>query len=384
MKRYFVRVLSLVIAATVLSGVCSTSAISGEGLQKAVYDYWNSAGKRAGTQTFELMKREVFKLEKENLISLTNAGYAEIAGNSTMGLIDGLSDRTGCSRGKSTLVEIHARYDAPLWCAVYDKISGYCVYLQFKANIMQVAEGADAIQKSVDMQKASAAEIFEITAVEKINADHLYANAEAFNKKFGAKLFGGNEFRIVTIANALANGAPAYALRAFEYHDHYCPGVTSGIMIVNYLKSHFPPIAGGNYFVQSVQPWCKEDALMTLLNATPGKGGYSALYSTEADREKWKPEAKDASTIIYREDKATGKWDGVVLSFKWSGSSECKNFGEKSIMTKLCTDLWYLDKLNRAEEFVKEIKRFELPKGVTPKEWSKPGVDPVRELGLTK
>ncbi len=330
------------------------------GADKFDYNYWNNVGKDTGFQALVLMQQRGVKPQKENLIALTNAGYAEVEGSSTMGFIDGITDSTGCRRGNSTLAEIHARYDSPLWCAVYDKVSGYCAYLQLKSNT------------------------FDIAAIEKINADHLYANAEAFNKKFGGKVFGGNEFRIVTIANALANGAPAYALRSFEYHDHYCPGVTSGIMMVNYIKKNFPPIDGGNYFVQSVQAWCKEDALMTLLNATPGKGGYSALYSTEADRANWKDNAKDASTIIYREDKKADKWDGVVLSFKWADSSICKDYGEKSIMTKLCMDLWYLKKMDKPEEFIKEIKRFELPKGITPKDWAKAGVDPMKLLELTK
>jgi len=379
MKKFFFTAMALL-----LTLVFTSPSLLAKDLPHNEYGYWSSVGSRAGTQAYELIKQRGFTPRKENLISLTNAGYAEMAGSSTMGFIDGLSDTTGCRRGNSTLVEIHARYDTPLWCAVYDKVSGYCVYLQLKSDMVDPAEKSGNIYKDINVAKAAASEIFEITAVEKINADHLYKNAQAYNRKFSEKIFGGNEFRIITISNALANGAPANAVKAFEYHDHYCPGVTSGIMIVNYLKTHFPPIAGGNYFVQSIQPWCKEDALMTLLNATPGKGGYSALYSTETDRAEWKPEAKEASTIIYREDKKAGKWDGVVLGFKWADSSVCKDFGEKSIITKLCMDLWYLEKLHKPEAFVKVIKQFELPKGVTPKEWARPGVDPMKLLGLTK
>ncbi len=340
-------------------------------LQNAEYEYWKALGQRTGTQAVELMKQHSVSPQKENLIVLTDAGYAEIGNSSTMGFIDGFSDATGCRRGNSRFAEIHARYDAPLWAAVYDKNSGYCAYLQLKSS-----------RFSGDIQSAPASDIFDMAVAEKINAEHLYANAEAYHKKFADKIFGGNDFRIVTIANALAKGAPAYTLRAFEYHDHYCPGVTSGIIIVNYLKKNFAAKPEDSYFVQSVQPWCKEDALMTLLNATPGKGGYSALYSTEADRAVWKAEAKDASTIIYREDKNTKKWEGLVLAFKWD-DSVCKDFG-KSMIGKLCMDLRYLEKLDQPEEFVKEIKRFELPEGQTPKDWARPGADPMKLLGLTE
>ncbi|MBU2621152.1 MAG: hypothetical protein KKD92_02390 [Proteobacteria bacterium] len=372
MRKSFLGIMVLVITAVLLSGFCLNSVVLAKDMQKAEYEYWNSAGRRAGNQAFELMKQNGVSPQKENLIVLTNAGYAEIGNSSTMGFIYGLSNVTGCKRGNNTLEEIHARYDAPLWCAVYDKVSGYCAYLQLKSSKI-----------SGDIQKAPVSEIFGITTVERINADYLYANAETYNKKFGEKIFGGNEFRVVTIANAVAKGVPAYAVRAFEYHDHYCPGVTSGIMMVNYLKKNFSPMPDGSYFVQSVQPWCKEDALMTLLNATPGKGGYSALYSTEADRATWKPEAKDSSTIVYRKDKNTKKWDGVVLGFKWTDAG-CKDFGKVSIMTKLCQDLRYLKKLDQPEDFVKEIKRFELPAGQTPKDRARPGVDPMKLLGLAE
>ena len=48
---------------------------------------------------------------------------------------------------------------------------------------------------------------------------------------------------------------------------------------------------------------------------------------------------------------------------------------------------WFVrlvDKLDRPEEFVREIRRFELPAGQTPKDWARPGVDPMKLLGLSE
>lgn len=371
MRKYLITIMVWAMAALLLSGCSSMTDTVSSYPQNTEYGYWNNAGRKAGAHAFALMKHGSVAPQKGNLIVLTDAGYAEIANSSTMGFIDGLSDATGCRRGNHTLAEVHARYDAPLWCAVYDKVSGYCAYLQLKSSKI-----------SGDIQSASASEIFDIAVIEKINASHLYANIPEYEEKFKNRIFGGNEFRIITIANALAKGAPACAARAFEYHDHYCPGVTSGIMLVSYLKKNFPVKPEDSYFVQSVQPWCKEDALMTLLNATPGKSGYSVYYSTEKDRASWKPEAKDASTIVYRENKGSKTWDGVVLGFRWD-ESVCKEYG-KSMIGKLCMDLWYLDKLDKPEEFIKEIRRFELPAGQTPKDWARPGVDPMKLLGLSE
>ena len=153
--------------------------------------------------------------------------------------------------------------------------------------------------------------------------------------------------------------------------------------MVNYIKKHFPLLSShDSYFVQSIQPWCKDDALITLLNATPGKKGYSALYSTEDDRSSWKPEAKDAATIVYRHDRETKQWDGIVLGFIWSDSG-CPEYGKGSMLTNLCHNVWYVEHLDRPEDFVKVIARFNLPENKTPMEYSRPGVDPMKLIGLS-
>jgi len=224
-------------------------------------------------------------------------------------------------------------------------------------------------------------ELFSVRATERIEAVYLYQHSNEYKGKFDSKVFGGNEFRIITIANAIAAGAPPDAVRAFEFHDHYCPGVASGILIARYLKAHFPPGKSG-YFVHAVDPWCKEDALLVLLNATPGKRGYAVSYPTKADKARRVPEAKNASTIVYRQDGQTMRWEGEVLGFEWAETS-CRKTGN-GIIDRLRTDLWYLERMEKPENFVKVIKRFELPDGVSPGYWARPGVDPLKMLGLVE
>ena len=143
---------------------------------------------------------------KTNLIAMTNAGYAEIQGQNTMGLIDGIASVTGCKRGNNSFAEIHSRYDAPLWCAIYDKVSGYCVYLQVvDSNLPSLNE----------INNTTIKPIFTISMLEKIDAAHLYKHSELYDKKFRDKIFGGNEFRIIAIANAIAHNAPIFAIKSF-------------------------------------------------------------------------------------------------------------------------------------------------------------------------
>ena len=127
---------------------------------------------------------------------------------------------------------------------------------------------------------------------------------------------------------------------------------------------------------------CKEDALLVLLNATPGKNGYAISYPTEEDKLKRKDAAKDAATIFYRKNDQTHLWEGIVLGFQLKENA-CPKYNNK-LIDKLCTDLYYLKYMDQPEKFVKVIKSVELPEGVSPKDWARPGIDPMKKLGLLK
>lgn len=325
------------------------------------YSRWNDVGAQAAFKAAGMIRKQSPSFQSSDSIALTNAGYAAVGGESTMGALDGLSSVLKVSRGNHSLIEIHSSSGTPLWFAVFDKKSGNCAYLQ-----VNPAAGEEN------------APLFSAEAVEKINAEHLFANPAEYAQKFDAKVFGGNEFRIVTIANALAAGADTKAARAFEFHDHYCPGVTSGILMARYIERHF---SGGSLFVQSIQPWCKEDALQAILNLTPGKKSYDVLYPSEADLAAWPAWAQAASTVVYRKAPRSDVWTGAALSVSLAGTDEtgCPAYGHATL-DKLCADLWYLDKMDNPEDFVAVERQFTLPQGVSPADYARPGVDPVAQI----
>ncbi|MBN1568825.1 MAG: hypothetical protein JXA73_13330 [Acidobacteria bacterium] len=334
---------------------------------------WESIGRYAAETALDLIKKaSVKKPSKGSMIAMTNAGYAQVNGASTQAALDGLASVTGASRGKNTLIEINTSSWTPLWFAVFDKESGYCAYLE--------PNPAEASKPAAGSKKFSPA-LFLIAAAERIDAQYLYKHASDYNAKFNSRVFGGNEFRIVSIANAVAAGAPEYVVRTFEVHNHYCPGVTSGILMAQYVKTHFPSPKSG-YFVLALEPYCKEDALMLLLNAKPATKNYAVLYPTDSDKALRVPEAKNASTIVCRKNEKTGRWEGLVLAFEWPVTS-CPETGN-DIVDKLCADLWYLERIGRPEDYVKVVKEFELPEGVKPTDWTKPAQDPLKGIGLAR
>ncbi|WPD23323.1 MAG: FmdE family protein [Candidatus Electrothrix scaldis] len=327
------------------------------------YTAWKRIGIRAGGKAKQMLRREVPHFNTRNCLALTNAGYAEVHEQSTMGALDGLTTALKVSRGNHSLVEVQSAPTSGLWFAVYDTASGWVAYLEVNS---------DAVREKSSFNSHM---LFSTAVAEQINAEHLYEHATEYAEKFDNAIFNGNEFRIVTIVNALSAGVSTAAIRAFEFHDHYCPGVTSGILLADYIKRYFPLASGGSYFVQGIQPWCKEDALMVLLNTTPGKKSYAVTYPTAEDIASWPTWASNLSTVVYRYDKGTETWGGLALGYTW-GETGCPDYGH-AVMNKLCTDLWYLDRMDQPEQFITVLKQFTLPLGTDPKEYARPGVDPV-------
>lgn len=63
------------------------------------------------------------------------------------------------------------------------------------------------------------------------------------------------------------------------------------------------------------------------------------------------------------------------MVLEWAETS-CRKTGS-SVIDKLCLDLWYLKHLDSPENFVKVVRAFELPEGMSPRDLARPGVDPL-------
>ena len=149
------------------------------------YRVWKAIGARVAWESSQLTGQ---RPGTDDPIALTNAGYAEIDGYSTQGCMDGLTWRLGVTRGSNTLLEIHSRYDKALWFFIYYKKSGVGVYLEVNPEVIPgLVNNADKhgfSQIAGNKLRIPASQLFTRTAVEKIKAEHLFANTEEYNEKF--------------------------------------------------------------------------------------------------------------------------------------------------------------------------------------------------------
>lgn len=361
-KNTIMRGIRLGLAWAVLSICLTAQAMAAPGYEAAA-----KLGRSAGEQAKVLLEKG---WTGTGAVVVTNAGYAMPEGHSTQGCLDGISEATGATVGASTLISLQARFDQPLWFGIYVPESGMCAYLEYdNASAAGVLAG-----KTTPVAAAT-------SQVARIDADYLFAHEEEFSARMKEGLFGGNAFRLITTANAAAMGCDNEALRSIQVHDHFCPGVSSGVVLANYVRHNLVASPDTKVFVLTIKPWCKEDALTTLLNATPGKRSYGVLYPAKDQDADWPEALKKACTIFFTK---TGDqpWRGHMLGFDFDRvRTACADKSFKNmVLSKLYMDIWFMENMDKAETMVEKLKEFELEPGKTPKDYLRPGTELIGML----
>ncbi len=337
-------------------------------------------GEKAAIKAMEELK---FEKGDTNILLMTDAGYVpEIEGYTTEEALDGAAITSGASVGKRNLINVHRPYNAPLWFAFFDKESKKCIYLEVDGKAVKTYLDKEDIE---GFMKLKDEEIFSKISIENIDADKLLNSPEEWQKKMEAKVFGGNEFSIITIANVWAEDMPWELLKSAEFHNHICPGLTSGYMIAQYLKRELPLGKGEEYQILAVPPWCKDDALQVIFDSTVGKRRM-VVKTVE------KPVPSGLAGIYIKWNKKEGKGNGVVLTFDWGKA--CKDAGinradfkdfksYKWWWTRLKLDLWMMDYLDKPEYLVSKAAEFDVD-GEMLNKLKTAGVNPLEELGFVQ
>ena len=323
-----------------------------------------SAGEKVElmAQVYDAAGEELGGLDAENILIITDIGspaesyvylddfYAEFYGN-------------GLLYTQNLLVVQNPR-NSPLWFAFFNKSTGDCVFIE-------VSYG--------DLEEIS----YRVT--ENINFEELAADAgsrAAWNEKISEKVFKGREFAIVTIANAWATGELDYELmQCLELHNHFCPGVSSGYVLANWVEDNYPLEDGVSYTVFSCPVWCKEDVFIKRWDTTPGTRG---LWVSDLTVEEKEALGGSPAGIFVVTDKNAGTIKAVVLGFDFTPVNEgCgAQDGDPAWVSKYLMDLWMMDKDNWAQEgLVYEIEVIDIDAD-TLNEMKQADANPYVVLGL--
>ena len=347
-----------------------------------------------------------FERGDPSVLALTDAGYPVIETGAgfpdtyytTNEAIDGLSATSGCILGRGNLILVHRSIYDPLWFAFFDKNTGECVYFEVDRDILKTyldAEAAGAADYTAFMNLSPATLFSKISKANIKPADLIEAtNAEAWHHHFTEEVFGGNEFSILTISAVWDKGISYEFVKAAEFHNHICPGLTSGYFIAQYLDENFP-LEGKDecYIVWAVPPWCKDDAFQLIFDATVGKRHMAVMYIPKDVQEQIYPEYPNIAGIFIKFNEGTGQAQAMGLGWDWGKArSDCGVSGAD--FSDFSTYKWWWARLrsnvllmdHEPEEYVSTLKVVDLGNQVSVKKmmakWMAVGSNPLVELGL--
>ncbi len=291
----------------------------------------------------------------EALAVITDAGYVVRNGATTEGLIDFIAGSTGCSAGRGNLLFLHRRADYRLFVALYDRNTGKCA-------VISDNNGGYSLSAAVSI------------SLESVSDD---AGWDAASQAIG----NSDAYGVVMLFHAWAARIPYDFLKCVELHNHVCPGVTSGYFIARYMLEEYPLRSEDRWSYVSCPPWCKDDAIQTLLDITPGKKNFFVKLLPEDHMAHLKsPDAAGIFVIRHTDGSGTA----VVPVFDWERASELSGAADlKGIPQRIVSVTGLLPYFDTPGALVRIVH--ESP--VTAEQIERlplAGVNPYEEIGFVK
>ncbi|MDM7938943.1 MAG: FmdE family protein [Methanothrix sp.] len=303
-------------------------------------------GSKAAKAAMDQLK---FEKGDENILALTNAGYAIVDGQTTQAALKGVTAETGCSIGDGNLFQVLRPYWKPVWFFVFNKASGEAIYMETNGS---------ALKTSLDDFKAQPVDkVFSKISKANIDMDYLENHTDEGNVTFNQKAFNGNEFSLVSIANVWARGGSFDFIQDTCFHDHLCPGVTSGLFLAKYVEEKLPinNTTAESYKVIACPNWCKDDLLQMRWDATPGKSGMFVMALTDAE----KKAVPNIAGIYIRWNDTSKSGDALALGFNFS-AVKLPQWKGPAWGSKIYQDIVLMDYVDKPEAFISTIKEFKV------------------------
>jgi formylmethanofuran dehydrogenase subunit E-like metal-binding protein len=284
-----------------------------------------------------------------NVLVLTSAGHAIVDGQTTQAAIKGLTAESGNSVGDANLFQVLRPHWKPVWFYFFDKATGEAVFMQADSQ---------ALNRSLDEFRALPDDqVFSRVSRANVDIDYLADHTDEGNETFNKKAFNGNEFSLAGISNVWARGGSFDFIQATCFHDHLCPGVTSGLFLAEYVEEKLPinNITAESYKVIACPQWCKDDLLQMRWDATPGKSGMFVMALTDAE----KKAVPNIAGIYIRWNETAKEGDALALGYNFS-AVQLPQWTGPAWGSKLYQDIVLMDYVDKPEAFISVIKEFKV------------------------
>lgn len=309
----------------------------------AIMEELGSKAAKAAMQDLNVEKGDA------NVLVLTSAGHAIVDNQTTQAALKGLMAESGNSIGDANLFQVLRPHWKPVWFYVFNKATGEAVFLQADSK---------ALKGSLDEFKALANDqVFSKISKANVDLNYLANHTDEGNATFDGKAFNGNEFSLAGISNVWARGGAFDFIQATCFHDHLCPGVTSGLFLAKYVEEKLPinNISAESYKVIACPNWCKDDLLQMFWDATPGKSSMYVMALTDAE----KKAVPNIAGIYIRWNDTAKSGNALALGFNFSAVALPQWTGP-SWGSKLYQDIVLMDYRDSPEAFITVLKEFEV------------------------
>jgi formylmethanofuran dehydrogenase subunit E-like metal-binding protein len=262
------------------------------------------------------------------ILVLTNAPFVRPANLDSLALLDQAQEITGARVGRGNLLFFQRPQNHPFCLMLFNKSDGQAVI------ISQDGSGWD--EEAMDLGPAH------------ISDPNFWKTVKQTHKA------GRDMFTLAGMSTAWAQGAPYDFLKAAEFHNHICPGLTSGYLLAHFILEQYPLAPGERYTIVGSPVWCKEDALQVILDCTAGKHGLVIKSLTATQKETISISDPAGFLLIWNTKTKTGK--GVALSFNFKSFKALY----PDSTPKAATLLFTIPHLKTPERFVSVATEFAL------------------------
>lgn len=292
------------------------------------------------------MEKLDFEYGDSDVACFTDAGRVLINGHTTQKAISGITHISGLQNSDETLFQINRADSKPLWFYFYNKNTGKGLYLEPAERYYSMTKG--------EIMNLAEEGAFSKVALVTGDIDKMLANTEEGDAT--QKALGENAFSLLSLSNAWAHGAPYDLMYAASLHNHFCPGVSSGYILVKYVEENLPLTKDTSYVAMSAPTWCKEDIFPTIWDMTPGKGGVLNSVAFTSDDQAYLTEKYGTRPagifVLWNEKTKTGTGTALGFNFDssvWTGPS----WGEKVSKT---VDM--VENLDNYDKYVTVMNKF--------------------------
>ncbi len=244
---------------------------------------------RAGQAIRQSMKQLGVDKNDKGILLLTNAYYGRINGQGAEQYRDLLSDITGCTSGKRSLLDVHTPFNEALWFALCQKSTNKLVFSRLQGGTFQ--------SQTID---ATPDKLLQVKSWK-----------QASEGLIGARTL----FQVASIGLAWSAGTDWQLLKVAGFHDSIAPGVNIGYLFHSYLEKHMPGEKGDQWLFFGALPKCYMDTLQIMYDATLGKLKAFGVAMSKEQLSKYKTKGAMPCIVALKVNGSKDTCRGMVLGF---------------------------------------------------------------------